>query len=254
MANWTAVSKSQHAQSGYRPRMGYQHAAQQIVTPVLLAELPKLISQFVLGFVVSNQRYQLVALLGVDERHNLYVQPDGRWLARYVPATIRSYPFNLATDAQGRKVLCIDADQLGDGGADQQRLFGEAGEPSPSVKSYLEFLNQCDADRQRIEQAVDTLSAAGLMASWSLTVGHDQGVEPRQVEGLYRVDEQALNQLGADDYAALQGAPMAVAHAQLFSMHQQHQLTDRLKKQPATGHPLSDWLAGGNDEKLQFDI
>ena len=260
MPQWTVISKSRHAQANYHPRNGYHHAREQLVASVLLAELPKLIQHFVLGFVPSGERFTAVALLGIQQGQNLYVHPDGRWLGSYVPASVRGYPFNLLPDDQGQRVLCIDAEQLTQNTDAGEPLFDPNGEPTEGVAKQLDFHQQCEADRQRTQKAMDALQQAGVLEPWPLAIPREEGQAPIQVEGLYRIDEKALNTLDADTYATLQGAPMALAHAQLFAAHQVHQLTQRaafhgnLADKGATEEPDIESLFGDDDDDLSFNF
>lgn len=229
MPQWTVISTSQHAKAHYYPRDGYHHTREQLVAPILLAELPKLVQHFMLGFMPQGQGFMAVALLGIEQRQNLYVHADGRWLGNYVPASLRGYPFTLLPDEQGQRVLCIDADQLIDAADVGQPLFDENGQPSATVAKQLDFQQHCDANRQHTQLAVDALQQAGVLQPWPLEISRGEGETPKRIEGLYRIDEKALNTLDADTYATLQGAPMALVHAQLFSAHQLNQLTQRAK-------------------------
>lgn len=96
MTQWTPVTRSQHADKRYLPRKGYTFSINQTVASILLAELPKLVPYYVLGFIRKTSSYQAVALLSLDHQNNLYLQRDGRWLGSYVPASLRGYPFTLA--------------------------------------------------------------------------------------------------------------------------------------------------------------
>jgi hypothetical protein len=49
-----------------------------------------------------------VAVQGLAPGQNLFVAPDGRWLAAYTPAAYRGYPFQLAHAENGQQVLCFD--------------------------------------------------------------------------------------------------------------------------------------------------
>ncbi len=53
-----------------------------------------------------------VAVLGMQEKENLFVDADGKWLeAAYVPAYIRRYPFIFGQSQDGQQLtLCIDRD------------------------------------------------------------------------------------------------------------------------------------------------
>ena len=82
MPQWIALSRTQHADHSYLPRQGYTFAVNQAVAPVLLAELPKLLPHYALGFIQQETGYQAVALLSLDGQNNLYLHSDGRWLGK----------------------------------------------------------------------------------------------------------------------------------------------------------------------------
>jgi len=265
MPQWSVLSRQNHAQQHFRPRQGCLHAAEQIITPVLHAELHKLVSQCVLGFVSTGDSYQLVALLGVEQGKNLYINHDGRWLGSYVPANVRAYPFALSPAPDGQKVLCIDAEQLTQA-PEGVALFDEQEQPSETVVKQLEFLQQCDTDRQRTQAAVDALQQANVLQPWPLELQGSDG-EPIRMGGFYRVDEARLNALNAEQYARLQGPAMAIVHAHFFSCSQLHQLTERLKhhsRQEQLSQSKTeveqqasqnlDALFGSQDDTLKFDF
>jgi len=257
MPQWTVISTSQHAKAHYYPRDGYHHTREQLVAPILLAELPKLVQHFMLGFMPQGQGFTAVALLGVEQRQNLYVHADGRWLGNYVPASLRGYPFTLLPDEQGQRVLCIDADQLIDAADVGQPLFDDNGQPSATVAKQLDFQQHCEANRQPTQQAVDALQQAGVLQPWPLEISRGEGETPKKIEGLYRIDEKALNTLDAETYATLQGAPMALVHAQLFSAHQLSQLTERAKfHQQSNTQEVPENLDSvfDSDDDLTFDF
>jgi len=119
MPEWIVVSRSQHADRNYVPRHGFAHASHQLVSPVLITELPKLINGYVIGFIATGESFQPVALLGLEKDKNLYLNQDNKWLSEYVPASVRGYPFTMAKNEQGERVLCIDSAHLvkrGEGG------------------------------------------------------------------------------------------------------------------------------------------
>ena len=103
------------------------------------------------------------------------------------------------------------------------------------------------------------LHEAGVIEPWPLTLERGEGQEPLKVNGLYRVNEKALNSLDAEAYATLRGGPMALAHAQLFSMSQLSQLSERAKfhAQHATQEVpenLDSVFDGGDDDELTLDF
>ena len=257
MPQWIALSKTEHAVSYYLSRQGYAFAINQAVAHVLLAELPKLLPHYALGFIQQGEGYQPVALLSLDGQNNLYLHSDGRWLGNYVPASLRGYPFTLANTEDGQKALCIDQAHLT---SDQgEPLFDEEVNLSQKVAKTLDFLQQCDKNRQVTTASTQKLHEAGVIEPWPLTLERGEGQEPLKVNGLYRINEKALNSLDADAYATLRGGPMALAHAQLFSMSQLSQLSERAKfhAQHATQEVpenLDSVFDGGDDDELTLDF
>lgn len=254
MTRWIALSRTEHAQAYYRPRKGYWFAAEQTVAPILLAELGRLIPHYVLGFLHQEEAYLPVALLSLDGKTNLYLNADGRWIGSYVPASLRGYPFGLANNDGGDKLLAIDGQHLV---AQGEPLFDDAGELSEPIARTLQFLSQCDENRVMTEQMTKALGEAGVIESWPLQISRGQDQESLNMQGLYRVNEKALNALDAETYATLRGGPMALAYAQLFSMNQLNQLTERAKvhaQQGADRQPENLDELFGDDDDFIFDF
>lgn len=241
MTQWQAISRSDHAQARYQRRDQYHFVDAERVAPVLLAELPKLLPHYALGFIQLGQGYQPVALLSLDGQRNFYVAPSGQWLGTYVPAAMRAFPFGLADNTQGEKVFCIAQEHLTDDRS-ADPLFDEQGQLAEHAAQSLDFLKQCEQNRQATLAATQALNEVGIIEPWPLQINRPEGQEPLKVEGLYRISEQTLNALDAERFAQLRGAPMALAHAQLLSTHQVPELVKR-----------AEWLAKGAQAKKAKD-
>ena len=91
------------------------------------------------------------------------------------------------------------------------------GSMTESVKAVLHFLQQVQANRAVTERACAALQAEGLIQPWPVTLKSGQG--EKTVQGLYRIDEDRLNGLGAEALQRLQQAgALSVAYCQLLSM------------------------------------
>ncbi len=209
------LNSAHHRQHGWAPPTDYRFAANDVIVPILLAELPMASSVMPLAFArQASGKALLVAVLGLQPGHNLLVDAQGRWQAEYVPAFYRAYPFSLqrvAGEAQ-RLLLCIsEASGLlrgsPDPGKGEVRLFDDDGVLMPAMKERLTFLETCTANAHLTQAAVDALEAAGLL-------------QPSPVlKGLQRVDELALGRLSAAELLALRDAnALPLAYAQLLSM------------------------------------
>nr|WP_298523229.1 SapC family protein [uncultured Halomonas sp.] len=269
MNQWIAISRTHHSNSSFQPRQGYGFAATQQLVPILIAELGQLLPHYVLAFVQQNGRFTPVAVTGLGGERNLYLNADGKWLANYVPAILRGYPFSLVNSEKDQQVLCIHREHLLDGqgnepgsesgtetnSAQPLPLFEESGELSPPVQQTLDFLKKCDANRRTTQAASHLLQESGLIEPWPLEIERANDQEPLTVKALYRVSERALNALKADAFAGLRrhGA-LPLAYAQLFSMNQLSQLSDRAAfhaRQPVQAQEVDlEALFDGDDSEI----
>ena len=49
-----------------------------------------------LAFVPSDRGYSVVAVIGLQQDRNYFLNSDGYWRGNYIPAAYRPYPFVLA--------------------------------------------------------------------------------------------------------------------------------------------------------------
>lgn len=257
MPQWIALSRTEHSNQHVLPRDGYHHSAKQRVVPVLLAELNKLIPYYELGFIRQGDSYAPVAVLGVQG--NAYLAPDGRWFSPYVPAQLRGYPFALAKADNDQQVLAIDTAHLVNG-PEGKALFDEQGELSEHTRKVFDFLAHSEKNRLVTQQAADVLAKHQLLVPWELVIATDaEGGTPVKLDGLYRVDEQALNALAPEALAELRGGPLALAYAHLFSTAQHKALADRVQFQAKYAEQGSDVPSNlddvfDGDDDLEFDF
>lgn len=246
MANWVTVSRTEHAHSGFLPRVDYLFTADKPIAPLLVSELSHALPHYVIGFVKSAGQYHLVVLLGKRKGGHVYLHPDGRWIGRYIPAVLRGYPFAFGNTQDGGHVLQLDAEHLASEGGEP--LFGEDGELTENIKKRIEFLTQVEKNRRITLKACAALADAGTLVPWQEESG-------QWAKGLYRFDENALNSLSPEKYHALRGVPMAIAHAQMFSMNQIDQLAQRaqlLEQFDGNAENIDGFFE--NDDDLSFDF
>lgn len=265
MTRWIALSRTHHRDARYLPREGYAHASHDRVAPVLLSELGKLLPHYALAFIRhEGETFLPVALLGLAPGHNLYLNHDHRWLADYVPAALRGFPFALGAtgdeDSPGKAVLSVREDHLLTAEQGGEPLMTEEGELTASVAQLARFLQHCQHDRQRTLAATRMLAEAELLEPWPLKVQAGADADPITLSGLYRLNHQRLDGLSVEAFSRLQGAPMALAYAQHFSVSNVDQLSRRAAyhAQRAAGEPPEDLDAlfstlGDDDFELDFD-
>lgn len=258
---WITLSSRLHAEHGWWPRQGFSHARAMATLPVLLAELPALVGHYVLALEQGEAGLQPVVLTDIGFGRNLYVDAQGRWLARYVPAALRGHPFHLRERDDGKAELCLHAEHLTDD-PEAPRLFDAHGQLAEQPQRAGDFLQQCRAQRAATLAACAALREAGLVVEWLLKVRLEENADAVSIPGLWRIDEQALAELSATGLQRLnqQGA-LQLAFLQPPSLRQLHLLTQRgehLARQGALGleptppESLDEWF--DDDEELSFDF
>jgi len=218
MARLAPVSKHRHAGTYWQRFTDVSFAAQTSMAPLVARELPMAALNFPTAFALEEGRYSLVGLFSLFPGHNLFVGPDGKWLADYLPAVFRCHPFSLARQEDSdHMVLCVDEDSGLVGEDKKERFFDPVGELDKSVKDILEFLQQLEQNRHGTRVAVAALADAGLVVPWEIKA--KAGEQEKTVEGIFRIDEEKLNKLDDDTFLGLRRVhALPVAYAQLLSM------------------------------------
>jgi hypothetical protein len=166
---------------------------------------------------------------GLAPGRNAFVASDGRWLAGYLPKVYGAYPFRLTSADNGQQVLCIDENNgLTIDGPDGERFFDEGGNPAQAVKDVLNSLTQQQGHRNTTANICAVLQKHNLIQPWPITVQAEE--KTQNIEGLYRIDEIALNALPADAFIELRDSgALAAAYCQLLSMQHLSKLGKRLQ-------------------------
>lgn len=216
--SYVLVSKERHGNRRLQHHPSYNFAAHEALAPLTVQELPQAMMALPVALIVSGEGFDLVAVQGLMLGRNAFVASDGRWLASYLPAAYRSYPFKLDSADNGQQVLCIDENSgLVTDGPNGEKFFEEDGNLSPAVTDILNFLAQQQTIRNVTANICAVLQKHKLIQPWPITV-HVEG-RTQKIEGLYRIDEAALNALPAQAVIELRDTgALAAAYCQLLSM------------------------------------
>ena len=225
------ITKVAFADKRWRRSDNCSFAANDAVCPLTQQELFKAVLSLPIGFIVKEDVAFPVAILGLKPGQNLLVDAQGKWLGRYIPAAYRGYPFTLGQTKDGQQLLCFDAESgLMDTGEGGEAFYTEEGEPTDDIKGILDFMSNVAENRKLTQHICTALQEKNLIQPWPIKINID-GNET-VVEGIYRIDETALNDLDKDDFEDIRkvGA-LPLIYSQLLSMQHLQSLVTLASKQ-----------------------
>lgn len=230
----TAISQSEFGHKRFKRYDSYAFAAKDALAPLVLKEIVRAVMVMPVGFAKVKDAFVPVAVLGLGDGMNLFVAPDGRWIGRYVPASYRSYPFVLANSTEDKQILCFDDASGLLSESEGEPFFAEDGKPTKGINDILNFLTQLSSNRLVTERVCALLQEHNLIEPWPIKLKGKEDEPERDLEGLFRVNETAFNQLGEKPlHALLQGGALALIYCQLLSMQHLPVLGELLKAREA---------------------
>ena len=227
------LNDTKHKNLRLSPLTDYGFARAVNSVPIVLAELGEIAKEYPIGFArTPDGGYLPVVLLGLREKENLFVGKDGRWVARYIPAFVRRYPFVPTTGANGQLLVCIDADAGCLGSKDGQPLFAD-GRPAPVLENAMAYLREFHASGLATAETCRRLAEKDLFREVG-TLAQLSGGERYQLAGLQVIDEDKLRTLDAAAVHELfRHGDLMLVYAHLLSLGNMQRLVDRLSKRIA---------------------
>lgn len=197
-------------------------------------------------FALASRSYPVVfaagedpmplAVLGIRNQENLFVE-NGVWTPHtYIPAYIRRYPFAfLESQDQKSLILCVDvdADAIQKNGA--VTFFDEKGEPSEFTRKALEFCRAFQIQFNMTRQLSALLKQHDLLVSRQADITTPSG-EKAAIKDFLVVDEEKLNALPDEAFLELRKAGVLPAlHFHLMSLANFRNLAERAASRTSDG-------------------
>lgn len=163
--NAVPVSHTRHGDWFVEKVTDYTFCRKVNSVPLMAAEFARAALEYPIVFAEGGEAVIPAAVLGIRTDENVYVTENGEWQAQYIPAFVRRYPFAFSSDNENKAfTLCIDEafsgfnrDRRG------ERLFGDAGKPTPFVENMLKFLQQFQSEFQRTQRFCQKLKDLALI-------------------------------------------------------------------------------------------
>ncbi|HBH25795.1 MAG TPA: sapC family protein [Rhodospirillaceae bacterium] len=164
------LDPKQHADLALADPMSYAFAAKTNAITLTIAEMPRAALSFPVVFSPTGAPPAPVAILGLRDDENLFVDEAGTWLdGAYIPAYVRRYPFifsRLPAEQEGaepRLALAVDmVDRAVVTGGDK-RFFEADESPSELTRNALDFCGQYQGAALQTEAFAEAVESAGLL-------------------------------------------------------------------------------------------
>lgn len=229
------LDKVKHVKLGLNSEFSLSFTKTINAVPVNLIELPQLCHFYPIAFSPDDNATP-VAILGLRDNENLFVDDDGRWLAdTYVPAYIRRYPFIFSEMPDTEQLtLCIDMNDEIVSEKGEQKFFDADSNPTDLANNALEFCKSYHAAAQQTIEFSKELNDSGLLVERQaeIEVGGGKRIS---FSGFRILDEKKFAELSDKDFLKWREKgwlPFLYAH--LFSGGQWQRLTSLLNKKQAS--------------------
>ena len=145
-----------------------------------------------------------VALLGLVREENLFLDANGEWQARYVPALFQRGPFSIAAPetADGEPMIRIDLDHPRVSRTEGTPIFLPQGGNSPYLEQVTGVLRAIYLGHHLLEPMIAAFEAAGLLRPVNLEARVGEA-EVHAVTGVFIIDRERLAALSAGELAEL---------------------------------------------------
>jgi len=226
MSEPVPLSFERHGKLKLSEPENYQRFASENLVPVVFQEFYKLATEFPLVFVRHKQSSELipVAMMGFKKGTNVYCQ-GAHWGPSYLPASFTVAPF-LVTRLDLEKEE-IDADVSVDEDSPLlNEVIGEAlydanGEQTEFLKKRIEHVVTVTKQTLQARAMTRRLVDKNLLRSRPMSIQYSQDSPKYELDGIYTIDEEALEALGGEEYLKLrQRGLLPLIYAHLSSLHQ----------------------------------
>ena len=213
-----ALSSERHREWSVKAGDDYAFCKETNSVPLTAVEFPNAADEFPIVFAGEGDNIMPVAVMGVRDNENLYVNDAGQIEASYVPAFLRRYPFVFSSnDAGDNFTLCIDETFSGCNQDNRgERLFDADGEQTQYLKNVLEFLKEYQVHFNRTQAFCNKLKELDLLEPMGAQFTPPEG-QKLTLTGFMAINREKLKQLPSEELSALaksDGLELAYVHLQ----------------------------------------
>ena len=194
------LSKDQHRDYSIEPVKNFKFTSKTNSLYIAAIEFFKASKEYPIIFAGSKDDTIFPAvILGFRKNQNLYIDKQGKWLANYIPAYVRRYPFILASNdgEEGNFAVCVDRSYSGFNTSNKgQRLFDINGVESEILKQSVDFLKEYQNHIQITASFSAKIKEANILEPMRANIKSNDG-EELALSGFYCVNRDKLRALPA---------------------------------------------------------
>lgn len=177
-SNVLPLSRERHRNLKLKQLAGdYSFAANTPLVPIAGSEFFPASKTYAVLFSGPEDDTAAVALLGVAQDSNLFVDANGQWADDvYIPAFVRRYPFVLANSQNPEEfTVCVDDTWKGFNEDEGEALFTDAGEPTAYMNRAVDFVQRFHVEMQRTQAFVKRVRELDLLIRRDLQITNGTG-------------------------------------------------------------------------------
>jgi hypothetical protein len=190
------LDRRAHARLKLRPADNFAFTGNASLVPLLTAEFAPVAREYPIVFMSVDEGKSVVpvALTGMPQGKNLFLEGDGVWSARYVPAYVRRYPFVYVETAPEQFTVCIDPSSKFLDEHEGTPLFEASGEPSPTLQDTIKRLGDYQRVTNLTRSFMERLVAANILMEANAKADLPNG-RSFTWRGFWIVDEKRFREL-----------------------------------------------------------
>lgn len=224
MSEPTALDFEKHGNLRLSESQDFTQFKSQYLVPVVLHEFSTLATDFPLVFVRNSGTGDFVptALMGLREGVNLFCQQP-EWPATFIPSTFLLPPFSAhRTQVESEEaVIAIDEESELLSTSMGEPLFDADGKYTPYLQKRIDQVIEVTRHSLQSLNLCKYIAKMNLLKTGTLSLQYNSSAPKYELEGVYTIDEEAIQKLSDEDYLELRRrglVPMIYSH--LTSLHQ----------------------------------
>ena len=226
------LSKTLHSQKVLVHKRDYSFIKGQLLVELCAFEIQEAIQNMPIFFAKNKGKVRAYGVMGVEPEDNLFLNSNGEWRIRFMPASLQVLPFRTGKTQDGENIVLVmeELNFLSDLNVGGEAVFNEDGTHSDTLEKYIQLLYKIEQNIPIMENACSKLLDLGLLEPFEFKI-NKFGKRIDGPSGLLKIKLKEFNELkpkqflelrGTNDLGSLQALDLVYAH--LFSMSCMQQL------------------------------